>query len=94
MVIRVLDPLAEINQPAGRKPMRALETLKGKRVGLLWGGHAASVVFWPVLEEVAVKKFAAEPVRLYKKSSWNPAPLPDVEALAGKIDYALIGVGA
>lgn len=94
MTIRVLDPLAEINKPAGRKPMRPLETLKGKRVGLLWGGHAASVKFWPVFEEVAVKKFAAEPVRLYKSSSWNPAPLADVEALAQKIDYAFIGVGA
>ena len=43
---------------------------------------------------MAEKKFAAEPVRLYKKSSWNPAPLPDIESFAGKIDYAFVGVGA
>ena len=94
MVIRVLDPLPEINKPAGRKPMRVLETLSGRRVGLLWGGHAASVMFWPVFVEVVVSKYGAKPERLYKKSSWNPAPLPDVEALAARIDYALIGVGA
>jgi len=94
MVLRVLDPLAEINKPADRKPFRGVESLQGKRVGLLWGRHAASVKFWPVFEEVVLKKFSAEPVRLYKSSSWNPAPLPDVEELAGKIDYAFIGVGA
>ncbi len=94
MVIRVLDPTANINKPAERKPVRGVQSLQGKRVGLLWGGHAATVKFWPVFEEIVLKKFSAKPVRLYKKSSWNPAPMPDVEDLAGKIDYALIGVGA
>ena len=42
----------------------------------------------------ALKKFAAEPVRLYKSSSWNPAPMPELENLASRIDYAFIGVGA
>jgi hypothetical protein len=94
MVLRVLDPIAEINKPADRKPVRSVQSLQGKRVGLLWGRHAASMKFWPVFEEVALKKFAAEPVRLYKNSSWNPAPMPDLENLASKIDYAFIGVGA
>lgn len=94
MVIRVLDPIADINKPAERKTMRSVHSLQGRRVGLLWGRHAASVKFWPAFEEVMIKKFSAEPVRLYKNSSWNPAPLPDVEQLADKIDYALIGVGA
>ena len=94
MVLRVLDPLAEINKPAERKPVRSVKSLHGKRIGLLWGRHAASVKFWPVFEEVALKKFDAQPVRLYKSSSWNPAPMPDLENLASKIDYAFIGVGA
>ncbi|HEV7802276.1 MAG TPA: hypothetical protein VGP15_14460 [Burkholderiales bacterium] len=94
MVLRVLDPIAEINKPAERKQMRGVESLHGKRVGLLWGRHAASMKFWPAFEEVVLKKFSGEPVRLYKNSSWNPAPIADVEALAGKIDYAFIGVGA
>jgi len=94
MVLRVLDPLAEINKPAGRKPTRRIETMNGKRIGLLWGGHAATVKFWPVLEAVVLKKFASQAVKLYKNSSWNPAPLPDVEDFASKIDYAFVGVGA
>lgn len=94
MVLRVLDPIADINKPAERKQMKGVESLYGKRVGLLWGGHAASVKFWPVFEEVVLKKFSGEAVRLYKNSSWNPAPAKDLEELAGKIDYAFIGVGA
>lgn len=94
MVLRVLDPIADINKPAERKPLRGVESLHGKRVGLLWGGHAASVKFWPAFEEVVLKKFDGEAVRLYKNSSWNPAPLEDIEELAGKVDYAFIGVGA
>jgi hypothetical protein len=94
MVIRVLDPIADINKPAERKPLKGIESLHGKRVGLLWGRHAASVKFWPVFEDIVLKKFSGEPVRLYKKSSWNPAPAQDIEELAGKIDYAFIGVGA
>ncbi len=95
MALRVLDPIAEIFKPAEGKPLRAIQSLEGKRVGLLWGRHAASMKFWPVLEDVVVAKFTpSEAVRLYKKSTWNPAPLPDVEELATKIDYALIGVGA
>jgi hypothetical protein len=60
----------------------------------LWGGHAATVKFWPVLEAVVLKKFASQAVKLYKNSSWNPAPMADVEDFAGKIDYAFVGVGA
>ena len=95
MSLRVLDPVAEIYKPAEGKPLRGIQSLEGKRVGLLWGRHAASMKFWPVLEEVVATRFRpSEAVRLYKPSTWNPAPLPDVEELAKKIDYALIGVGA
>jgi hypothetical protein len=95
MALRVLDPIAEIFKPAEGKPLRGIQSLEGKKVGLLWGRHAASMKFWPVFEEVVVAKFKpSEAVRLYKKSTWNPAPLPDVEELATRIDYALIGVGA
>ena len=95
MVLRVLDPIADISKPAERKPIRGIQSLQGKRVGLLWGRHAASMKFWPVFEEVVLAKFKpTETVRLYKRSTWNPATLPEVEKLARTIDYALIGVGA
>lgn len=95
MVLRVLDPTAEINKPPQSKPMRVIETLQAKRVGMLWGRHAASMKFWPVFEEAVVARFKpSETIRLYKKGTWNPATLPEIEKLATEIDYALIGVGA
>ena len=95
MVLRVLDPMAEINKPPEGKPIRGIKSLEAKRVGLLWGRHAASMKFWPVFEEAVLAKFKpSETIRLYKKSTWNPATLPEVEKLATEIDYALIGVGA
>ena len=95
MVLRVLDPIADINKPAEGKPLRGIQSLEGKKVGLLWGMHAGSMKFWPVFEEVVLAKFKpSEAVRLYKGSTWNPAALPEVENLARKVDYAFIGVGA
>ncbi len=95
MVLRVLDPMAEINKAPEGKPLRVMETLHNKRVGMLWGRHAASMKFWPVFEEKVAAQFKpSETVRLYKKSTWNPATMPEVEKLATEIDYALIGVGA
>ena len=35
MVLRVLEPLAEINKPADSKPMRRVQSLQGKRAGML-----------------------------------------------------------
>jgi hypothetical protein len=95
MVLRVLDPAAQINKPPAAKPLRGIASLEGRRVGLLWGRHAATVRFWPVFEEAVLAQFKpSQTIRLYKKSTWNPATLPEVEKLATEIDYALIGVGA
>lgn len=95
MAMRILDPVGELAQAPEGRPMRTVETLEGRRLGLLWSKHAASVKFWPVLEEVLLERFKpVEVVRLYKKSTWNPAPPEEVEEFARKIDYAVIGVGA
>ena len=94
MIIKVLDPLAEINRPGEGKPFRRLGSLQGRQIGMLWGRHAASMKFWPAFEEAVLAKYAGEAVRLYKKSTWNPATQPEIEELAERIDYALIGVGA
>jgi hypothetical protein len=94
MTIRVRSPLAEINQaPAGKEP-RALSSLEGRRMGLLWSQHASSVKFWPVLETVAEAAFRPSEVhRLYKTSTWNAAAPEEIEELARKADYVLVGVG-
>jgi hypothetical protein len=95
MAIRVRDPLAEINRPPEGKRIRPLEAIEGRRMGLLFSQHAASVKFWPVLERVAEAKFRPSEVhRLYKKSTWNTAPPEEIEEFARQVDYVLVGTGA
>ena len=95
MTIRVRSPLAHINEAPRGKPVRALPSLEGRRLGLLWSQHAATVKFWPVLEAVAEAKFRpAEVHRLYKTSTWNVATPEEIDAFASKVDYVLVGVGA
>lgn len=95
MTIRVRSPLADINEAPRGKPVRALLSLEGRRMGLLWSQHAATVKFWPVLETIAEAKFRPSEVRrLYKTSTWNVATPDEIDALASKVDYVLVGVGA
>jgi hypothetical protein len=94
MTLRVRDPRAEINTPPEGKRVRRLETLAGTRMGLLWSQHASSEKFWPVFERVVESKLhPAEVHRLYKDSTWNVATSDQVEALAHKVDFVLVGVG-
>jgi hypothetical protein len=94
MTIRIRSPLADISKaPAGEK-VRALVSIEGRRMGLLWSQHASSVKFWPVLETVAAEKFHPSEIhRLYKSSTWNVATPDEIEALAKQVDYVLVGVG-
>ncbi len=94
MTIRVRSPLADINQAPAGKTVRALPSLEGGRMGLLWSQHASSVKFWPVFEKVAEARFRPSEVRrLYKASTWNVAPADDIIELARHVDYAFVGVG-
>jgi hypothetical protein len=94
MTVRVRSPLADINEAPAGKPVRALPALEGTRMGLLWSQHASSVKFWPVLEKVAEAAFRPSAVhRLYKTSTWNVAAAGEIEELARKVDYVLVGVG-
>jgi hypothetical protein len=94
MTIRIRSPLADIHHAPSGKPVRALGSLEGKRIGLLWSQHASSVKFWPVLERVVEHTFhPSEICRLYKTSTWNVAPPGEIEELARKVDYVFVGVG-
>ena len=94
MTLRIRDPLADINKAATGKTFRALHSLEGKRMGLLWSQHASSVKFWPVLEKVAEQRFRpAEIHRLYKKSTWNVVPPAELAEFVRNVDYVVVGVG-
>ena len=74
--------------------MRRLEALRGARMGLLWSQHASSEKFWPVLEQIAERELQPSQVhRLYKSSTWNVATPNQVEDLASRVDFVLVGVG-
>ena len=88
------DPVAE-PEVKGAKPMRPVETLQVGRMGLVWGGHGSTAKFWPVFEEMVEGMYEPSAVqKLYKHSTWNPAPMTEMEDLASRIDYAIAGVGA
>jgi murein L,D-transpeptidase YcbB/YkuD len=94
MTLRVRDPRADINTPPEGKRLRRLETFKGARMGLLWSQHASSEKFWPVFERVAEAELhPAEVQRLYKDSTWNVATPTQIQELATRVDFALVGVG-
>jgi hypothetical protein len=94
MVLKVRDPLAEINRPPEGKRLRQLEVVSGTRMGLLWSQHASSEKFWPVFERIAQQQLRPSEVhRLYKDSTWNVATPQQVESFAQRIDFALVGVG-
>ncbi len=95
MTIRVRSPLAEINKAPQGRPVRALPSIEGRRMGLLWSQHAATVRFWPVLEKVAEARFQPSEVhRLYKTSTWNVATPGEIDGFVRQVDYVLVGVGA
>lgn len=93
-MLTVLDPLAEIAPAPEGQALRPVDSLEGKRMGLLWSQHASSVKFWPVFERVVQEMFRPSSVhRLYKTSSWNVAPSEDIRALTRNVDFVFVGVG-
>ena len=94
MTLRVRDPRADINKPPSGRRIRTLEVIEGTRVGLLWSQHASSEKFWPVFERIVQQRMHPSRVeKLYKRSTWNVATPEEVADFAGRIDYALVGVG-
>lgn len=94
MRLKVLEPLADIQEQDKGKEIRPLNQLEGKRMGLLWSQHASSAKFWPVLEEVVKERLHPSEVhKYYKSSSWNTASPEELKNLVQKVDYMIVGVG-
>jgi hypothetical protein len=91
---RVLDPVAEAAQAPARTRRKVVRTLRGARIGFVWGQHVSTVVFWPRLEQAIEAAYAPSAVvRLYKPSTWNPAPRETLADLLSRVDVAIAGVG-
>ena len=93
-MIELISPLGHprIEEQA---PRRRLGTVTGRRLGFIWNQYQATREFWPRLEravEDACKPAGIE--RAYKSNTWTPLEKERFAALAGAVDYLVIGVGA
>ena len=94
MTIQLFDPVAEVEQ-VQRRAERALDSVKGKRVGYVFNQHVSSLLFWKHLEaQVAARLRPSSEFKVYKPNTWAQAPKAEVEELLGGRDFALVGVGA
>jgi hypothetical protein len=94
MTIELFDPVGEV-ETVNARPQRILETLNGKRVGLIFNQHVSALAFWKALEdELGSTLKPASMQRVYKTNTWAPAPRADALKLIEETDYALVGVGA
>jgi hypothetical protein len=92
--LRILDPVAVAAQAPARTPRKIVPTLRGARIGFVWGQHVSTVAFWPRLEQAIEALYAPSTVvRLYKPSTWNPAPRETLADLLTRVDVAIAGVG-
>lgn len=94
MGIELFDPVGEVHIPESA-PQRALASLAGKRVGLVFNQHVSAIDFWKAME--AELERTLEPagiLRIYKANTWAPAARVDANRVVAETDYVLVGVGA
>jgi hypothetical protein len=94
MTIQMLDPVGEVEivKPQAK---RALDGLKGKRVGCVFNQHVSAIAFWKGMESEIEKTLSpSRVVRVYKSNTWAPAPRADANRVLEEADYVLVGVGA
>ncbi len=74
---------------------RCLETLAGRKVGFVFNQHVSALAFWEAFEKAVEEAHAPAQVhRIYKPAHSVTAPLADLQRLALRTDYAVVGVGA
>lgn len=94
MSISLFDPTGNV-AGARQQKERALDTLKGKKVGYIFNQHASAGGFWKALEREVDRTLKPSAVhRVYKENTWAPAAKAKVDRLVLETDYALVGVGA
>ncbi|MGE5524617.1 MAG: hypothetical protein ACM3SS_12955 [Rhodospirillaceae bacterium] len=94
MGIELFDPVGEVHIPES-KPQRALGSLIGKRVGVVFNQHVSAIAFWKAMESEVEKTLKpAGMLRIYKSNTWAPAPRADANRILEETDYVLVGVGA
>lgn len=94
MAIELFDPVGDVHIPE-TAPQRALATLAGMRVGLVFNQHVSAIAFWKAMESELEKTLKpAGMLRIYKSNTWAPAPRAEANRVLAETDYVLVGVGA
>lgn len=93
VTIKLYDPVGEVGPVATVKPSHL--SFEGGRVGYIFNHHPAAEAIWSRLEaniEGALRPASVD--RIDKMNVAISAPLPDIERLVARVDFALVGVGA
>lgn len=94
MTIQLFDPVGEVHIPEST-PQRALGSLVGKRVGVVFNQHVSAIAFWKAMErELESLLKPSSILRVYKSNTWAPAPKVEANRVLEETDYVLVGVGA
>jgi hypothetical protein len=93
-MIELVSPLGFPRTEGEARP-RHLETLNHRRVGFIWNQYPVTKGFWPKLEAaLGALCNPASVERAYKGNTWMPLEKEKFDAIAGSVDYLVIGVGA
>jgi predicted GTPase len=92
--IKFLDPRAAV-APKDRPLIPGLETLEGKRVGIIDNGQANSTTMFQELAKLLQEKFSIkEVVFKTKPTHMQGAPKPIMEEIVSRCDAVITGLGA
>ena len=93
-MLKMLDPRAAVN-PEERPPMRGLDSLEGKVIGIIDNGQSNSTAMFQELAKLMREKFqTAEVVFKTKPSHMQGAPGPIIEEFVNRCDAVITGLGA
>jgi hypothetical protein len=94
MAIVMYEPVGEVERLDAREE-RPLDSLTGKRIGIIFNQHTSALAFWKAFEQEVESRFEPSAMhRVYKENTWAQAPKAKIEELVKETDFALIGVGA
>ena len=93
----MIELVSPVGHPRVAEQVRrkSLGSPVGRRLGFIWNQYQTTRNFWPRLEravEDVCKPTAVQ--REYKGNTWTPLEPEKFGALAGAVDYLVIGVGA
>ncbi|MBI4307893.1 MAG: hypothetical protein HY684_03720 [Chloroflexi bacterium] len=93
MALVFLDPRIE-TQSERAAPALRLDSLKGKRLGILWNRRPMGDKLLRWVGESLLRKYQMAELFFFQKTYFGNAAPPDIiEALADKVDAAIVGVG-